>query len=179
MRGTAAEDAVQEARNAVRDYRVRCLTLWQEIRDGLESECGLATYPYPERDQRTKGPHLTHLLVHLLYKGLWCGTLPPHPPFAEWLKWGRPENKPANLIAQTMTVAVGSETDHQRIKRKTEEFLDRNLEDLRGRATGLTRLHQDLQYLRHIVRETLGNVVPEDVRRGICPACPYPEMEED
>ena len=45
----------------------------------------------------------------------------------------------------------------------------------------LQRLHRDLGYLTEVVAGTLKSATDEQVRAGICPECPFPEIvfEED
>lgn len=178
LRGTPAEEAVQEGRKAVGDYNQRCLALWWEIRSGLEDSCKLPVCRYAEgKDETPDKPHIFHGLVDMLYQALWSGSPPPAPPPAISLDWDTGREDPDVLIARSNLVAVGSSTDQEAVKCGTKKFLAENEETLHGRAGELTRLYDDLAYLKDIVGDQFDRVTKDDVCKGICPACPYPEGE--
>ena len=43
----------------------------------------------------------------------------------------------------------------------------------------LDQLSRDLRYMDQIVQRNMQAVSYDDVRRGICPGCPYPEAREE
>ena len=45
------------------------------------------------------------------------------------------------------------------------------------RLAELTRLDHDLQYVKEIIEEVMRKEDLEEVSRGVCPACPYPEAQ--
>jgi hypothetical protein len=42
----------------------------------------------------------------------------------------------------------------------------------------LDHLSRDLSYMDEIVQRSMQAVSNDDIRRGICPGCPYPEARE-
>ena len=54
-----------------------------------------------------------------------------------------------------------------------------NFPIIHRRGIDLTHQYRDLGYLSRIVSDSLKKIKSEEVRNGICPGCPYPEVSQD
>jgi len=174
LKGTTAEGLIQEVRKAVRDYDEQCLTLWRDLKTDLYETSGIPVRPFPDPNGEDKGPCFIHELVDRAYQGLLgrSSRLSQYPP-PGWKGEG------SQLWAGSLLVAIGEPGQHEVLRQGASNFLNEKLEEYRQQADALVRLHHDLQYVEDIVREALDKVTEQDVRRGICPECPYPEVLEE
>lgn len=173
LKGAEAELMVQESRQALQDYDQHCLDLWRDVSSVLGQECGLSVEAYHPRpvwpDQE---PHLAHELVDLIYSDLWNPVLSvSHPPES----WRTADGDPAILKAGTFAAVAGGPEQHEATRKGVGRFLKHKFGEYQRRATNLSRLHHDLEYVTVIVQDALQGTTEEQVRQGICPACPYPE----
>ncbi|MEE9199586.1 MAG: hypothetical protein V3U26_07315 [Dehalococcoidia bacterium] len=176
LKGTGAERTLEEAQKAIRDYDQRCLALWRDIGSALMEACSLPARAYRSRpDWGDREPHIPHELVDLVYHDAFDAT----PSYQlEPQNWRPAPDDPPVLMAGSRTAVVG-ETAHDAVRQGVALFLTRTFGECQRRATELTRLHHDLQYVTVIVQEALQRTTPEEVRRGICPVCPYPEARQE
>ena len=178
LRGTEANRTVHEVRQALRHYDQRCLSLWLDIRRGLEGACELAVYSTlsPKAGERDRG--IYYLLVDRVYRDIF--DAPPHsegpPDYRE--EWSY-ESESSTHRLHGETVTIGGEEVGQVVQQGTEEYLKQNFPIIHRRAIDLTHQYRDLEYLSRIVSDALEKIDPEEISCGICPGCPYPEASQD
>ena len=176
LRGTPAGDTIREACGAVDEYYDRCQGLWNAIAEALESGSGLLVRPLAEREESGDGPQIFDTMVDLIYAALYRDSRWGR--HDDWPRWSAADDSPI-LRANRQHVADGEPSDHQAVQEAVAQFLSHNLEDYRRRAAELQRLHRDLGYLTEVVAGTLKSLTDEEVRAGICPDCPFPEIVFD
>ena len=166
LKGTAAERFVEEVRNAARDFHAERYALLRDLRLELETECGL---PVREADQGHQAePHILPELVRQLQRAIDSETAQP-----EWPRWSVADDR---LRMNDEPVVIGRPEDYEKVQQGVARFrLERFPEFLR-RGRELERFRRDLGFLSGIVTEKLRGVREAELRRAICPACPYPEM---
>ena len=79
------------------------------------------------------------------------------------------------LRLQGEPVGIGSAEDHRRIKEEVSAFLATAFQKQRKRFSEVERLRQDMELIDGILDKEVQAISGDDVRRGICPRCPYPE----
>ncbi len=178
LRRTEANRTVQEVRQALRHYDQLCLSLWLDIRQGLEGACRLVVYASlsPKAGKKDRGIYYT--LVDRVYRDII--NAPPQsegPP--DYRKEWRYESERSVLQLHGENVIIGGEEVSQAVQRGTEDFLEQIFPIIHRRAIDLTHQYRDLEYLSRIVSDSLKKIKPEEVRSGICPGCPYPEISQD
>ena len=176
LRGTQTGNTISESYGAIDEYYDRCQTLWNDLAETLESSSGLSVRPIAEREVSRHAPRIFDALVDLIYTVLYR-DLRWSPP-DDWPQWSAADDSPI-LRANHQHVADGEPSDHQAVQEAVAHFLSHNFEDYRRRAVELQRLHRDLGYLTEVVAGTLKSVTDEEVRAGICPECPFPEIVFD
>ena len=175
LKGSAAERTINEMKRGIQDYDLRCLELWRGIRTALEETTRLSVRHYRSQKERQREFSIFDVLVELLYKQLFVGQ-PPR----DWPDWDDPaEDQPAPLRADGIEVAFGRPVERQAVKQAITLFLKTQFKGYQRHAVELTQLHHDLQYVEKIVQEVLARVTPEDVKAGVCPACPFPEARQE
>lgn len=172
LSGTGASDIIEEARVAVREYDLACLSLWLGISNSLKNLCELPVRVYNASRDRTQRPCLYHVLVDLAYKEvLGVKTLSRSPVS----RWRSDSTDPTLLINDAGELAHCGIELHAKIKEGVTSFLFSELAAYQSKGQELLRLHGDLRYLEAILADALSSVSDQDVRKGICPSCPYPE----
>ena len=173
LKGTGAERISQEARHAVQVYNRRCADIWREVCSALEDKCGRPAGTWPALNKPGDTPRFFYTLVDLAYREAFkakpCFTPPPQ-------DWKPSPSEPKVLTTGSVDVAAGEPKDHLKVKEGARDFLETAIGVFQKRATELIALHRDLTYLPDIVEEGLGLVDEQVVRKGICPLCPYPEV---
>ena len=175
LRGSSAEPAIQEAQQAITDYDERCWGLWSDVSFEIESESALPVVSSRDRTDGEDTAQIFDTLVDLTYKVLLRRSPEGDRKPDNWPRWGKGGASPSILTAGHVEVAVGDSEEHTAVQRAVAEFLSNKFEEYRRRARELTRLYHDLQYVQAIVEEALRQVTDEEIRKGICPECPYPE----
>ena len=173
LRGTDAEQVIGEATNANRDYLRRESEAWQALRLALEGACQL-----PERDEEVRQnpePHLLPALKRRLWNAFFEGSFLAEPPLPSWLEWDLEPHEPEVLRLQGEPIGIGSTEHHQRIKEGLTAFLATAFQAHQRRFSELERLRQDIGLIDGILEKTVKAITEDDIRRGICPTCPYPE----
>ena len=92
-----------------------------------------------------------------------------------WLRWDLDPDEPEVLRLQGERIGIGSTGDHQRIMEGVTAFLATAYGEHQRRFSEVERLRQDMELIDGILDEKLHAITEDDVRRGICPLCPYPE----
>ena len=177
LKGTAAERVIQEARNAARDFRRRDHAAWHDLRPALEAACKL-----PERSSlpaQDREPHLLPALKQRLRNSFFDRPFQRQTPGLEWLEWDVYPDDPLVLRLKREWVAVGGPDDHQRVKSGVADFLANNFPNFQRRFVEVERLRWDLGLFQQVLGKTIGSVQEEEIRRRICPACPYPEAQQE
>ncbi len=173
LRGTKAEQVIEEARNGNRDYLRRESEAWQGLGLALEGACQL-----PERGgeiRQDPEPHLLPALKRRLWIDFFDGAFLAEPPPPSWLEWDLEPDEPQVLRLRGEPIGIGSTEDHQRIKEGVTAFLATAFREHQRRFSEVQRLRQDLGLIDGIVEKTVQALTEDDIRRGICPTCPYPE----
>ncbi len=175
LKGTKAEQAVDEARAAVRDYLQRDREARTGLREALEIACGLR-----EREGEDLEPHLLAALRQTLRNAFFDAVHRTQPPAPAWLRWDiAPADAQSVLRLREQRIAFGTPADHERIKGGVTAFLANGFREHQLRFLEVEALRRDLGLMDEVVHKTIAAVSKDDVRRGICPACPYPEGRAD
>jgi len=173
LRGTKAEQVIEEATNANRDYLKLESEAWQGLRLALEGACHL-----PEGDGeigQDPKPHLLPALTRRLQAAFSDTAFRAEPPPPSWLRWDLDPDEPEVLRLQGERIGIGSTADHQRIMEGVAAFLATAYREHQRRFSEVERLRQDMGLIDGILDKKLRAITEDDVRRGICPSCPYPE----
>jgi hypothetical protein len=177
LRGTRAEQVIREARGAVRDFLGRESEAWQALRLALEEACKM-----PEREGAIGEDPESHVLPALkrrLRNAFFEGAFLAEPPPPSWLQWEPAPDDPRVLRLQGDAVGIGSAEDHQRCKEGVTTFLANSFRQHQRRFLEVEQLRRDMMLMQGIVGKAVGAVSEDDIRRGICPACPYPEASPE
>jgi len=173
LKGTKAEQIIEEATDADRDYLRRESEAWQDLRLALEGACQL-----PERDgeiRQDPEPHLLPALTARLREAFFSAAFLAESPSPDWLQWDLAPDEPAVLRLQGERIGIGNTEDHQRIKQGVTAFLATAFQKHQRSFTEVERLRQDMGLIDGIFGKAVEAITEDDIRRGICPACPYPE----
>jgi len=178
LKDTAAERVIQEGRNAARDFHRRDHLAWRDLRLALEAACGLqeerAIPVVPDRE-----PHLLPALKNRLRNSFFDRPFQFQAPNPDWLEWDGYAHDPLVLRLKGEFVAVGGPEEHQRVKDAVAGFLTNSYRDLQRRFVEVERLRYDLGLFQQVLANTVSSVSEEEIRRRICPACPYPEAQQE
>lgn len=176
LKGTAAERVIQEARKAAREFHQRGYAAWRDLRQALEAACGLPEgNDYPHGQDRE--PHLLRALKNQLHDSFFLPLFQRPAPGLEWLEWDVYPHDPLVLRLKRQFAAVGSPEVHQRVMEAVVAFLTNNYRGLQQRFVAVKRLRDDLGLFQQVLTNTMASVTEDEVRRRICPACPYPEAQ--
>ena len=173
LRGTKAERVIGEATNANLDYLKRESEAWQSLRLALEEACHL-----PEGDgsiRQDPKPHLLPALKRRIRDAFFYGEFLAEPPPHSWLRWDLEPHEPQVLRLRGEPIGIGSTEDHQRIKEGVAAFLDPAFQKHQMRFSEVERLRQDMELIDAILDKEVQAIGEDDIGRGICPRCPYPE----
>jgi hypothetical protein len=121
------------------------------------------------------GEYIPHELVNLLYWYLFDPGL--EGPLRTDL-WRNASGQPGVLMAGTSAVAVGVAI-HEAVRAGISGLVAKGLDRYRRRAVELEAVFHDLGHLAAVLSEVFSEIGEEQVRRGICPKCPYPEAVLD
>jgi DNA-binding Lrp family transcriptional regulator len=178
LKDTAAERVIQDARNAARDFHLRDREAWRDLRLALEAACGLKeerAIPVPP----SREPYLHPALKNCLRNSFFDRAFQSQAPTPDWLEWHAPPNDPRVLQMKSEVAAVGGPEDHQRVKNGVVVFLTNSYRELQRRFVEVERLRRDLVLFQQVLSKTVSPVSEEEIRRRICPACPYPEAQQE
>jgi len=173
LRGTKAEQVIEEATKGNRDYLRRESEAWQSLRLALEGACHL-----PERDgeiRQDPEPHLLPALKRRLRNAFFDGAFLVESPSSSWLEWDLEPAEPQVLRLRGEPIGIGSPEDHQQIKEGVAAFLDPAFQKHQMRFSEVERLRQDMELIDAILDKEVQAIGEDDIGRGICPRCPYPE----
>ena len=165
LKGTAAGTSVEEVRNVARDFHAERYALLHDLRRAMEAECGLPVREAGE-GQRAE-PHILPELVRQLQRAINGETLPP-----DWPRWTVSEN---HLLMNDKPAVIGRLEDYEKVQQGVARFQLERFPEFRRRDRELEMFRRDLGFLSGIVTEKLTGVQEGELRRAICPACPYPE----
>jgi hypothetical protein len=178
LKDTAAQRVIQEARNAARDFHLRDHAAWRDLRLALEAACGLSEgADYPSGQDRE--PHLIKALKNQLRNSFFDRPFKFQAPTPDWLEWDVYPEDPLVLRLKRQIVAVGGLEEHQRVKDGVAGFLTNSYREFQRRFVEVERLRSDLGLFQQVLTTTVASVSEEDIRRRICPACPYPETQQE
>ncbi len=175
LKGTEAGQMIQEVKQSIVVYGQRCLELWRDIRANLEESCSLPVRTYDSPEQEEPEPHIFHLLVDEIYRRLLHSSSRSEDPSNDFPRWNLAEGRAAVLRAGGTEIAIGAPADHQAVQLGVQSLLRDKAQAYSLRLAELTRLDHDLQYVKEIIEEVMQKEDLEEVGKGVCPACPYPE----
>ncbi len=173
LRGIKAEGVIEEATTANRDYLKRESEAWQSLRLVLEEACHLKEGDGSIRQDPK--PHLLPALKRRLRDAFFSGEFLAEPPPPNWLVWDLEPHEPKILRLQGEPIGIGSPEDHQQIKEGVAAFLDPAFQKHQMRFSEMERLRQDIELIDAILDKEVQAIGEDDIGRGICPRCPYPE----
>lgn len=185
LKGTKAKEVLDAAVQEVTPYNRRRLALWQSIRTSLEKECGLPVRFLPFPFLGAAAPPCLHAnLVDTVYQMLFefaAGAKGLQPDQSWWLPIATPHGPPY-LAFRLAAAAIGIPFDSTLVP-QIQDGVARCVKDIfaqhESEARELERLRHDrLRHLVGVVAEAFQGIQEEEVRRGVCPACPYPESRE-
>ena len=174
LRGTAAEQVIQETRTAFRDFLDSETEAWRSLSHTLEEECQLLEGH--SNNANDAKPRLLPALKQRLHDAFLNEEFLVNPPPQSWLQWDLDPGDSRTLRLNGRPVGTGVPEDHQKIRVGVSAFLRDNFQEHQKRFYELERLRRDMILLGGIVEKTLGAITEEEIRRGVCPACPYPEL---
>ena len=172
LRDTKAESVVREATDATRAYLQQESDAWQALRRTLEEACQLSEREGDVRDDPE--PRILPALKRRLQNAFLNPAFLVDPPGQDWLGWDQEPGVP-QILRMREHVAIGSPDDHQLVRDGVTEFLANGFKDHQRTFSEIHRLRQDMELMKSVVDKTLREITKEDIRRAICPACPYPE----
>lgn len=173
LKGTKAELLIQEVNKAKQDYFQRESEALIALGLALEASCKL-----PERnggDSAAPEAYLFPELTSKLRSAFFDKPFLVEPPGPDWLVWDLEPNDPKALRLRNGCVAIGSSADHQLVKEGMTFFLADGFKEHQRRFSEIERLRQDMILMHDVVGKVVEAVTADDIRLGICPACPYPE----
>lgn len=190
MRGTGAESILGHVRQALHQFDLQCQGLWSALSTEVEGACNtkqegndrvgtgemhskirVAAYRQQDNPMEVREPYITCNLVNLVYESLFDSGLEGDRRPEIW----RPSSgEPDIFMAGPIAVAVG-EGIHETVRRGISGLLIEGLDSCRARALALEGMFLDLGYLSTVVGQVLSETTEVQVRKGICPKCPYPE----
>lgn len=176
LRETAAEGVIRQTNQASLDYRRRCLRLWRDIAADIEEACRLPVQAYVGREAQD-GPAVFDGLIDELYRLVFVAPATRGRDPAGDLRWDSADT--TQLRCNSHIVAAGHAADYRSIQDGVARWLKTREAGYEERSRELVRLHQDLRFLQPILNEALEKVTDDEMRSGICPACPYPEANAD
>jgi len=168
-RGTPAERLVEDVERQVQTYARERRALWGALRSSFEETAGFPVLAFPAvTAPGQQASYVEELMDALCRECLGeANLLRQHPP-SQWKAQGW-------QLHAGVVVAIGDPARHGTLREGAERFLRERLGEFKGRAAALVNLHHDLLYVDEVVQEALAAVTDEDIQRGICPECPYPE----
>lgn len=125
-----------------------------------------------------KEPHIFHHLVTEVYRSLFSaagGTAAK--PAPDWLNTNDQSDTEV-LKSRGLELAAGGPEEQESVRQAVEYFLQAEFDAHARRARDLARSYDDLSLLQRVLNEALRNTTEEDIRHGICPSCPYPEVTD-
>ena len=172
LRETAAEGVVRETNTASLDYRRRCFRLWRDIAADVEEACRFPVQAYLRREAH-EDPAIFDGLIDELYRLVFATPTARGRDPAGDLHWD--SSDATQLRCNSHIVAVGQAAVYRAIQNGVTRWLKTREAGYEERSRELVRLHHDLRFLQPILHEALEQVSADELRSGICPACPYPE----
>ena len=172
LRETTGEDVVRQTNQASLDYRRRCLLLWRDLAAEIGEACRLPVQAFPGK-QPPEGPAIFDGLIDELYRLVFALPATAGRDPAGNLHWDSSDT--TQLRCNSRIVAVGQAADYRSIQDGVTRWLKTREAGFEECSRELVRLHHDLHFLQPILHEALEKVTDDEVRSGICPACPYPE----
>ena len=162
--------------SALRDYERRCGALWLSFARRLEklAETRLSKIEEWKNEQKEEmRPVLFYSLVDVVYRRSFK-TIGEYGPLKK-INW-RSDSKSKVLSADGITAAVGDSSVHEHVQHAVKLLEDSSSTELDPEAFQVRLLYEDLVYLSKIVLQDLAKVSEADLKKGICPRCPYPEI---
>ena len=80
------------------------------------------------------------------------------------------------LRADGIQAAVGDSSVHEHVQYAVKMLEDSSPTGLDSEAFQVRLLYEDLEYLERVVLQDLAEIPEADLKKGICPRCPYPEV---
>ena len=178
LRSTTFEDSIRRMESALRDYEERCKALWLNFASRLENGAEIRLIRIEEwQKEQTKGmqPALFDSLVDVIYKRALekideYGSRP-----IKEINWrSDPDSKV--LRANGIRAAVGDSSVHENVQHAVKLLEDSSSTGLDPEAFQVRLLYEDLEYLNKVILQDMAEVTEADLKQGICPRCPYPEV---
>ncbi|MDA1279330.1 MAG: hypothetical protein O3B95_04730, partial [Chloroflexi bacterium] len=177
LKGTKAEEVLQAVVDAVSDYLQRDRETWAELQRTLQDACGKLEW---ETTSTPEGePRIFLALTRMLHAAFFEADFRLHPPGDDWFQWDVSREDPLFLKLRNERVAMGSAEDHAKVKLAVETFRNEGFRVHQMRFIEMSRLRQELSLMEQIKNEALAKIDESDIRRAICPVCPYPEATAD
>jgi hypothetical protein len=177
LKGTDAEQVIQTAHSAACDFHRRDYAAWRDLRLALEESCKL-----PQRNgssYQDQEPHLLPDLMSQLRDAFFDWHFRSQAPTPDWLEWDVAPDDSRVLRLRGKDAAVGSSEKHEHIRSGVADFLTSRFRKFQSRFLEVERLRLDLRLFQTVLGKSVGAVQEDEIRRRICPACPYPESQQE
>ena len=181
LRSTTFEDSIRQMDSALRDYEERCKALWFDFALRLDDHAEIRLIRIEEwQKEQTEGmqPALFDSLVDVIYRRALekideYGSRP-----IKEINWrSDPDSKV--LRANGVRAAVGDSSVHENVQHAVKLLEDGSTKELNSEAFQVRLLYEDLEYLKRVILQDLAEISEADLKKGICPRCPYPEVAAD
>ncbi|MCH8064013.1 MAG: hypothetical protein IH861_16090, partial [Chloroflexi bacterium] len=181
LRNTTFEDSIRQMESALRDYDQRCRALWINFARRLEDHAKTRLIKIEEwQNEQNEGmqPALFDSLVDVIYRRALdkideYGSRP-----IKGINW-RSDSDSKVLWANGIRAAVGDSSVHEHVQHAVKLLEDGSTKELDSEAFQVRLLYEDLEYLKRVILQDLAEISEADLKKGICPRCPYPEVAAD
>lgn len=178
LRGTQAEGSIEELGNAFREYDDLCMGLWQDLATELEGLSKLKLVRIENWQENDEEPVMFDSLVDVLYRNILVSNWGEIKKVESEINWR--SNAGSNYLwGNNMWVAIGEESEHHTVRRAVAQLVSKTFPELEARVLQLRLFHEDLKYLGEVLCQVFIEVTDNEIRSGICPACPYPEASAE
>lgn len=164
--------------SALGDHEKRCRALWLNFASRLENGAEIRLIRIEEWQKEQTGgmqPALLDSLVDVIYRRALekideYGSRP-----IKEINWrSDPDSKV--LRANGIRAAVGDSSVHENVQHAVKLLEDSSSTGLDPEAFQVRLLYEDLEYLNKVILQDMAEVSEADLKKGICPRCPYPEV---
>lgn len=164
--------------SALGDHEKRCRALWLNFASRLEDDAEIRLIRIEEwQKEQTEGmqPALFDSLVDVIYKRALDKNDEYGSRQTKEINWrSDPDSKV--LRANGIRAAVGDSSVHENVQRAVNLLEDGSTKELDSEAFQVRLLYEDLEYLKRVILQDMAEISEDELKKGICPRCPYPEV---
>jgi hypothetical protein len=176
LKGSKIDNDFFAARKAALDCVRQGRQVWQSLKDSLVELCGLPLHPRTNAFFGGDFPAgLLVDLVDLMRSAFRDQEFRRREPGPEWLDWSVNTDARRVLKLQGKFVAVGNPEQHLQVMAGVERFRAERFRTLQREFAEFEQLHADLGLMFKVASSARAKITVTDLKRMVCPACPYPE----